>query len=414
MERKNYGRRELLQGLGRFGVVAAGSAALWGTGCKKKVMGIHSWRELAVPAPPGSISPRVTAQPDGHVILSWLEPQQDRTSALRFSIWHEAGWTEPQTIASGQTFSRDQAAAPGVLGVSPQNLIAYWSQRSSADDGYGNEISLFMAVPHNGGAHWTAPLLVNRAAAQPGEDNAYASAVALDEQHATFVWLDGRDWASGKRVQLMARTVASDGTMTEPSLLDPDTCTCCSTSIVKTSRGLLAAYRGHTPENIRDISLVRTIPSGWTPPQIVHPDRWHIEACPVNGPHLATDAARAALIWFTAAQDRPAVQLAFSLNGGADFAPPLRIDAGDAMGRAQIVLLPRDSGAAFWLERDSGAAKLMALTVGESNTIGAPFELSRGTNMGYPHAVRANGGILVAWAERNPASQVHAGLLQSA
>jgi hypothetical protein len=120
------------------------------------------------------------------------------------------------------------------------------------------------------------------------------------------------------------------------------------------------------------------------------------------------------LIWFTAAQDRPAVKLAFSVSGGTDFAPPQRIDSGDAVGRAQIVLLPENSGAAFWLERDSGAAKLMALNVGESNTIGTSFELSRGVNLGYPHAARTNGGILVAWAERNPTSLVHAAFLKSA
>jgi hypothetical protein len=38
----------------------------------------------------------------------------------------------------------------------------------------------------------------------------------------------------------------------------------------------------------------------------------------------------------------------------------------------------------------------------------------RGANLGYPHAARANSGIIVAWAERNPTSQVHAGFLESA
>jgi hypothetical protein len=415
MKCKRLTRRELLQTSAGLGALAAGGGALWGVaGCKKRAMGAHSWRELEVPVPAGSVSPRVAALPDSSAILSWLEPGAGRTAAFRFSTWRDARWSEPQTIASGQVFSRDQAAAPGVIGLSPQNLMAYWSQKPSGDETATNEISLFMAASKNGGAHWTPPMLVNRAAAQPGEDNAYASAAALDEQRAMFVWLDGRNWAKDKRVQLMTRTAAADGAMSEAVLLDADACTCCSTSTVQTSFGLLASYRGHTPENIRDISLVRGVSGGWSQPQIAYADLWHIEACPVNGPHVAVDAERTALIWFTAPQDQPAVKVAFSQNGGADFSPPVRVDTGNAIGRAQIVLLPENSGAAFWLEREAGAAKLMAVNVGDRNTLGAPFELLRGANLGFPHAARANGGIIVAWAERNPTSQVHAGFLQSA
>jgi hypothetical protein len=45
--------------------------------------------------------------------------------------------------------------------------------------------------------------------------------------------------------------------------------------------------------------------------------------------------------------------------------------------------------------------------------MGAPLELARGANLGYPHAAKTTEGIVIAWSERNPASQVHAGLLQT-
>jgi len=45
--------------------------------------------------------------------------------------------------------------------------------------------------------------------------------------------------------------------------------------------------------------------------------------------------------------------------------------------------------------------------------MGAPLELARGTNFGYPHPARTAAGIVVTWSERNPGSQVHAGLLQT-
>lgn len=417
MKHRKLTRRQLLQNSAAFGAaVLAGSVARGFVGCSSRrsvSLEAGKWREMSSQVPAGSISPRVTAQPDKSAVLSWLEPQEDRKASLRLSIWRDARWSQPGTIASGLAFSRDQASAPGVIGLSPSNLIAYWSERASTGQKAANEISLYMAVSNDGGTHWTPPMLVNGAAAQPGEDNAYAAAVGLDDQRAQFVWLDGRDWEKSKRVQLMSRVVSAEGQISETGLLDADTCTCCSTAIARTPSGLLAAYRGHNSKNIRDISLVRTIDSGWSKPCIPHPDDWHIEACPVNGPHLDARENHTALIWFTAPQDQPAVKLAFSHDGGAQFGPAVRVDTGKAVGRAQVAVLGDGSAVGFWLESEGGAARLVARRVRDGGSMGAPLELARGANLGYPHAARTAGGIMVAWSERNPTSQVHAGLLQT-
>lgn len=417
MKRRGPTRRQLLQNSAVFGAaVLAGSVGRGLIGCssaRSSSPEAGTWREMSSPVPTGSISPRVTAQPDNSAVLSWLEPQEGRKATLRFSIWRDARWSLPGTIASNLAFSRDQASAPGVIGLSPSNLIAYWSQRVSTDQQATNEIALYMAVSSDGGAHWTPPMLVNRAAAQPGEDNAYASAVGLDGRRAQFAWLDGRDWEKSKRVQLMSRIVNTEGPITETRLLDPDTCTCCSTSIARTRSGLLAAYRGHNSKNIRDISLVRTEDEGWSSPRVPHPDNWHIEACPVNGPHLDTRENHTALIWFTAPQDQPAVKLAFSHDGGATFAPLVRLDGGKAVGRAQVAVLGDGSAVGFWLESEGGASRLVARRVRDDGSMGSPLELARGANFGYPHAASTSAGVLVSWSERNPNSQVHAGLLQT-
>jgi hypothetical protein len=413
MKRRDLTRRQLLQNSAAFGAAAlAGTVTRGFIACSSRGVSLEAgkWREISSPAPTASISPRVTAQPDKSAVLSWLEPHEDRKATMRFSIWRDARWSQPGTIASNLAFSRDQASVPGVIGLSPKNLIAYWSRRVSTEQQAANEIALYMAVSSDGGAHWAAPMLVNRAAAQPGEDNAYVAAVGLDDQRTQFVWLDGRDWEKSKRVQLMSRVVSAQGQISETRLLDPDTCTCCSTAIAKTPSGLLAAYRGHNSKDIRDISLVRSVDSGWSDPRIPHPDDWHIEACPVNGPHLDAGERHTALIWFTAPQDQPAVKLAFSHDGGATFAPALRVDTGKAVGRAQVVVLQDGSVVGIWLESEGGAARLVVRRVRDDGAMGAPLELARGANFGYPHAARTAGGIVVAWSGR---TQVHAGLLQT-
>jgi len=91
----------------------------------------------------------------------------------------------------------------------------------------------------------------------------------------------------------------------------------------------------------------------------------------------------------------------------------VRLDTGKAVGRAQVAVLRDGSAAGFWLESEGGVARLVARRVRYDGSMGAPLELARGANLGYPHAARTAGGILVVWSERNPGSQVHAGLLQT-
>ena len=417
MKSKKMNRREWLQNSSALAFATGGgliSAASLG-GCKSSLRSTApalTWTPLLSPAPAGSIAPRVTSLPGDTAVMTWLEPREDRTSTLVFSVWRGASWSTPGTIASGQTFSRDQAAAPGIIGLSAKTWIAYWSQRASTDQDSGNEIALYMAISTDSGANWTSPILVNRAAAQPGEDNAYASGVALNEKQARLIWLDGSNWKTQQRVRLMTRIVAADGQLSELSVLDDDTCTCCSTSIVETSQGLLAAYRGHTPQDVRDISVVRTVSGGWSQPAVPNPDHWRIQACPVNGPHLAGRGERVAVVWFSAPQDQALVQIAFSRNAGTDFGPAYRLASGQVVGRAQAILLEDASALAFWLQNEGGAARLLVRRVTGDGSMDAPQELARGANFGFPHVASIGRGILVTWPERNPTSEVHTGILR--
>ena len=416
MREKKMTRRDLLQGSAAAGVLASVPLAAVLGGCRSKIEIAakgYNWQDIDVVAPEGSICPRVTSLRDSGFVLSWLEPEEGGISTFRMATWRGGIWSAPVTIADGQTFSRDRAAAPGVIALSARTLIAYWSQKRRYDESR-NEIELYTAVSNNGGARWTTAALVNRALAQPGEDNGYASLAAIDEIQAALVWLDGRDWEKEKRVKLRSRTVRQDGSMGDVVLLDEDTCTCCSTAVVRTPSGLMAAYRGHTADNIRDIAMVRWTNNGWSQPRVAHPDHWHIEACPVNGPDLDADGARVALVWFSGAQDQPAVKLAFSHDGGGEFSPPVRIDAGKPIGRAQVTLLPDGSAVALWLENESGTARLLARRVRPDGTAEPPFEIGRGANLGFPHTASTANGIAVTWPEAAAVSQVHAGLLKLA
>src|SRR4029077_6724086 len=121
--------------------------------------------------------------------------------------------------------------------------------------------------------------------------------------------------------------------------------------------------------------LVRSVGSGWGGPHVTRPDDWHIRSRPVNGPHLDAHENHTALIRFTAPQDQPAVKLAFSHDGGARFAPAVRLDTGKAVGRAQVVVLRDGSAVGIWVESEGGAARLVARRVRDDGSMGATLEL---------------------------------------
>src|SRR5687768_2291325 len=53
---------------------------------------------MASPAGPGSGEPNLASAPDGRIYLSWLEPVDDSTHALRFSTLVGSRWSPPRTI----------------------------------------------------------------------------------------------------------------------------------------------------------------------------------------------------------------------------------------------------------------------------------------------------------------------------
>jgi hypothetical protein len=367
-------------------------------------------REITSPARPGSFSPRVTAMQDGSAALTWLEPENDRTGALRCSFWRDEKWSVPATIVTAQPFSRHPSEAPAVIALSKTNLIAYWSQKPPSEKTATQEVDVYFTVSTDRRLHWTTPTLAN--VAGTGEESSYPSAAPVDATHAALIWLDGTNWKKQKRVSLMSRVVQSDGSTTEASVIDPDTCTCCPTSMVKTDSGLLAAYRGHTPENIRDISLLQNVDGRWTQPQIAYGDNWHFQGCPVNGPNLDVNGTTTALIWFSAPQDEPAVKVAFRDNGNSKFGAPIRIDEGNVIGRAQVVLLPGRSALTLWLENKPDTSRLLARRVRDSRTLEPVFEVARGAGLGYPHAVRSAKGAVATWAEEG-SKTVHFAIVES-
>jgi hypothetical protein len=202
-------------------------------------------------------------------------------------------------------------------------------------------------------------------------------------------------------MQLRAATVSGAAETGEETVLDDRVCECCATGAAWTAAGPIVVYRDRDDDEVRDIWRVRWRHGGWSEPAPVTVDGWRIEGCPVNGPQVAAAGARVAVAWFTAADERPRVQIAFSEDAGESFGPPLVIDDNRPVGRVAVIL---DGAAALvtWVGQTASGEAVLVRRADRKGGLGpvrpvAPTSSDRAA--GFPTMARAGDQVVWAWVE---------------
>jgi hypothetical protein len=234
---------------------------------------------------------------------------------------------------------------------------------------------------------------------------------------AGLVWLDGRRFVgpdSTKEMTVRYTTLDADGSLGDEVLLDDRACDCCQTAAAMTADGPLVAYRDRSADEIRDIAVTRLVDGRWTPPRPLHQDGWRINACPVNGPQADAAGRDVVIAWYTAANDSPRVQVAFSADAGATFGPPIRVDDGNALGRVDVLLTDRGHALVAWLERVGEAAEVRARLVDPRGRGAARVLATTGAQRasGFPRMARLGDRVLLVWTDPAGGSAVRAATLE--
>jgi hypothetical protein len=161
----------------------------------------------------------------------------------------------------------------------------------------------------------------------------------------------------------------------------------------------VVAYRDRSPDEIRDIYIVRSQGDGWSQPALVHRDNWKINGCPVNGPAISAQGLDVAVAWFTVQDDTGRAFVAFSQDGGRSFGTPVRIDEAASAGHVQVGLLEDRSAAVTWIESGGEAQSLfMARRVASDGRRGPAVTIADGIGrQQYPRLVRHGRELLFAW-----------------
>lgn len=364
------------------------------------------WRSEPLEAPfldPGGM-PHLSPTGDG-AVLSWWAPVAEGHE-LRAVGWSPvSGFGPVRTVTSGADFFVNWADFPSVVPVAPEKWVAHWLQRNG--DGtfaYGVRVS----VSEDGGDTWSEPWTPH----EDGTPTEHGFVTVWPEGDGgwSLVWLDGRKYADGphgpatQEMTIRARFVGEDGSPGPEVVLDHRGCDCCQTDVAMTAQGPVAVYRDRTEDEVRDIYLVRRDVDEWTAGRPVHDDGWVIGGCPVNGPAADALGEEVVVAWFTAAQDRPRVLVAFSSDAGDSFGVPVRVDDGRPVGRVDVVRLQDGSALVAWLEEaESTGAEIRLRRVGKEGEVSTPWTLARTSAArasGFPQFIALEGkSFLASWTE---------------
>jgi hypothetical protein len=348
---------------------------------------------LPNPAGAGSSQASWSVTHAGDPLMSWVETAKDGSYALEYATRHNGQWSAAHVIAAHRHFFRHPAELPEVIALNDGTLVAHWIETPGAEE---SEAEFIYASTSHDGTTWTKPVMVNHDTTQI--QHGLASIVASGDHEASIVWLEapkGEDFPS----YLMRTVVDASGTVKNEEKLDPNVCTCCPTSVVRTAKGLLIAYRGATPQDIRDITIMRFEGGKWLPAKTVFPDGWKLNACPTNAASASANGDQVAVAWYTAAAGKPRVEFAASKDSGATFTKPALVSTGSAYGYVSSVVNSDGSATVSWLERGPQGARVLAREVSGAGVMGPVTEVAKGTRkgVGYPRLLQAGGETLIAW-----------------
>lgn len=371
-------------------------------------------RSIEAPPAPESAFPQLATDGKGGVFMTWIETLKE-SAGHRLRLAHRAAggaWEPAVMVHEGRDFWRNWADFPGLGVFADGAVMVHWLARSGEAT---YDYNIMARITKDGGRTWGEPFLVNTDGKKA--EHGFVSFAATDKGMGV-AWLDGRETkgmshegehaaAGAGAMTLRFAEFLSDGTRVRETRLDAKVCDCCQTAMVNTSKGLLAAYRDRSDAELRDISLIRP-GAEKVEPREFSKDGWKINACPVNGPALASSGETVTAVWFTMG-GKARVRASVSRDGGDTFAPPVDVDAAFPLGRVDVAVLPSGESLLSWLGRgEGGAAEIKAAFIDASGVLKPAFKVastSTARASGFPRLELSGDEVVFAWTEVLPAAE---------
>lgn len=362
------------------------------------------------------MAPHLAVTANGGAVMNWLEPADGEAHAVRFAALGADGWSAPQTLVEGSGWFVNSADFPSVVPIASEYWAAHWLVKRPGGT-YAYDIALAMSADR--GKHWSAPLTPHTDDTRT--EHGFVSMFPWSGGVGA-IWLDGRHMspdsggeppAEGKEYGGMSLRFARfgyDGAKLDAGEIDELVCDCCQTDVALAAAGPVVAYRDRTTAEIRDISVTRYIDDGWAEPITVSDDRWRIPGCPVNGPAIAANGERVAVVWYGAPNRERRVKLAWSADAGKTFSAPVIIDEGAVRGRVDVALVADGQAVVSWAAKtadDKGELRMRRVSAsGDMGPIQVITEGGFSRSSGFPQMVATPDRLVFAWPEPGDPAQV--------
>ncbi len=223
-----------------------------------------------------------------------------------------------------------------------------------------------------------------------------------------MIWLDGRNMSSDHSshgygaMNLYQTSFDSNGKLLAETKIDDRVCECCPTSATRTTNAVVLAYRDRSESEIRDINIFRCTNNKCFDPYPVNNDNWEITGCPVNGPKIVANLDDIAITWYTAADFKPMVKVAFSFDEAVTFESPIRIDLSQPIGRVDLIWINDSEVMVSWIENAEETTNILASIISKNGEVSSPkivSEIEPGRISGYPQMEKVDDRLFFAWTE---------------
>lgn len=337
---------------------------------------------------------------DGMLTLSWIRSVKGKEATLQYSQFKEEKWQAPIQVSSGQDWFVNWADFPA--NAINKDLILTSYLKKSAAGTYTYDVILNLHKLTGKAVKENFKLNTDNIHAEHG----FVSMIPNLQDGFFVTWLDGRHTVGEpmeghhKAMTVRVAEIAADGTVFNEQELDSKTCDCCQTTIAMSNKGPVIVYRDRSNKEIRDIYITRKIGNIWTSPKAVFKDDWEINGCPVNGPKVVSDTNNVVVAWFTAAKNKPKVQLSISSDNGVQFNTPLQISDANAIGRVDVVFLNSKELLVSYMEKDEKGTFLKCKKVGIDGRVSKAFvisEIGGSRSTGVPQLEIFKNEVHVVW-----------------
>jgi len=357
---------------------------------------------------------------DNNTILSWVEYENDTTDVLMFSTLKNGVWVKEKTIARGSDWFVNWADYPSVIEFGHgKYMAAHWLQKS-AQGTYDYDIKL--SISDDKGSQWSSPITIHNDGVEA--EHGFVSMVPFGDSLLFASWLDGRftkghshegNHNSDQAMTLRSAFINASGIVSNRMELDHRVCDCCQTSSTVMGEDITVVYRDRSPNEVRDISLVRRKNGLWQNPVDISKDNWKITGCPVNGPAISSYNNQHAIAWYTMDQDTTKVYLKISNNRAESFGKRIRIDHGQALGRVKLDHSNKGEIFVCWFEMHEDNSDLLLKRFDSEGLILEEWKIatvSSGRESGFPALSIQDDELIIAWTENDDNARIRSAIIK--